>query len=299
MTRTFEVVTPEQVAIQYELAGIGSRGLAMLLDVGIQLLFIALLAGVLNVLRLIKAVAFLDNVADKMTEPILVAILILGVFLISWGYYIAFETLWNGETPGKRVMGLRVIKEGGYPLDFRSALIRNLMRAVDALPGVPAVPIYGAGMIAVMAGSRYKRLGDWAAGTLVVRHGAREDTSLYTRTLGNAEVLRLLDATVISQLNRLTRDEYRMVRQFLERRDHVPFTLRAEFALRLAQPLMEKFQYSLPPTGVDYERWLEELDLAYRSHTLGVSVTHPASASTPSLPEPPIESPAPSLERKW
>ena len=250
--------------------------------------------GCVSLLLALKLLPFWDEMVGKITGPVLLALTTLGVFLISWGYDILFETLWNGETPGKRMLGLRVIKEGGYPVDFRAVLVRNLLRAVDTLPGVPMVPIYGLGLIAVLANTRYQRLGDMAAGTLVVRHGRRDPAVLYIVGQGNAEVLRLLDTTVISQLSRLTREEYRMVQHFLERRNGIPALLRGEFALRLAAPLMEKFQYQPPKTGVDSERWLEELDLAYRNRTLGVT-------PSPSVPQvsPVSVTPSTAPDRKW
>lgn len=189
MTRTFEIVTPEQVAIQYELAGIGSRGIAALVDAGVQILLVLLLLAFGWILQLVNILPGMDRLLDRLTENVIAAIIILGMFLISWGYFIIFETLWNGETPGKRMMGLRVIKDGGYPVDFRAVLIRNLLRAADALPLLPEIPVYCFGVIAVMAHGQSKRLGDMAAGTLVVRHGQREENQRKAE-LGNPCTLR-------------------------------------------------------------------------------------------------------------
>ena len=246
MSRIFEVVTPEQVAIRYELAGFGSRCLATFVDYLVQLgIFLVILLGYYFFWSGSgTAAGGKQNFWESMNHSIVIGIMVLVVFLVTWGYYIAFETLWNGATPGKRMMGLRVIKDGGHPVDFRAALIRNLLRAVDVLPGVPLLPIYGFGFVAVLCSNQYKRLGDMAAGTLVVRHG-RDSDPRRPAGFGAAEVYRLLDATVLSQLARLSRDEYRMVQRFLERRNKLPQTLRVEFARRLALPLMEKFAYRI------------------------------------------------------
>jgi uncharacterized RDD family membrane protein YckC len=288
MTRIMEVVTPENVAIRYELAGFGSRALAALLDMCYQI------AAYLGALALMLLIFWLLSGAEELvtkgkvvglSNAVVSAILIIAFFLISWGYYIAFETLWDGETPGKRWMKLRVVKDGGYPLDFRAAVIRNLVRTVDMIPA------YGLGFIAMLATPHYKRLGDLAAGTQVVRHG-HDDAPKRLGFLGEAVVFRLLDATTISQLARLTREEYRTLKHFLERRTDLPPALRATFAERLATPLIEKFAYKPPDLGMDYERWLEELDLAYRTRALGVSNT-----ASP-MPEPPAPVPEPD-GRKW
>ena len=86
-----------------------------------------------------------------------------GAFLLYWGYGCFFETLWNGRTPGKRALKLRVIKTGGYPIGFYDALLRNLLRVVDGLPVG-----YGIGLVSVLVTRRFQRLGDLAAGTLVI-----------------------------------------------------------------------------------------------------------------------------------
>ena len=148
------------------------------------------------------------------------------------------------------------------PGGFSHGALRNFLRAVDFLPF-----FYALGFIVQLCSGQYKRLGDYPAGTVVVRHGRAEQEK--TRFGGQAVVFRLLDATVLSQITRLSRTEYRTVQHFLERRNDLPAPLRAEFARRLALSLIEKFNYQIPALGMDYLRWLEELDLAYRRGTRG------------------------------
>ena len=290
MSRIFEVITPEHVAIRYELAGIGSRGVAVMVDMLLQiLLFMAPVYGITQLRNIFTS---------ELAHSILTGLLILSFFIILWAYFVIFETLWNGETPGKRLMGLRVIKDAGYPVDFAAVVMRNFLRAIDFLPS-----FYAVGFIVQLCSKQYKRLGDYPAGTVVVRHG-RADNALQP-VGGAAVVFRLLDAGVISQITRLTRVEYRTVQHFLERRNELPAPLRMEFARRLAQSLIEKFGYQVPAFGMDYLRWLEELDLAYRRCTLGTAPV----ASAPSAPPvpapatdltPPAEaSPTPVDTRKW
>ncbi len=268
MSRYFEVVTPEQVAIRYELAGFGSRGLAAIIDTLYQLLILLAIAVPLSLL-MVPGGMHADNFFNQLANSTLIGILILLQFIITWGYWIGFETLWNGETPGKRVMHLRVIKDAGFPIDFRAALIRNLLRAVDVLPGIMVAPVYGCAFISVMCNGQYKRLGDIAAGTLVVRF-VRDEDSLPEFTFGEAQVLRLFDAATLTALPNITREDIRLVQRYLEQRNNLAPQLRAEFAMRLAGPLMEKLHYRLDQDGLDYERWIDELNLAYRTRSLGI-----------------------------
>ncbi len=286
MSRIFEVITPEHVAIRYELAGIGSRGVAVMVDTLLQLLlFTAPAYGCYRLWYIFT---------DELEHSVLIGLLILSFFIILWGYFVIFETLWNGETPGKRLLGLRVMKDAGYPVDFRTVVIRNFLRAIDFLPS-----FYAAGFIVQLCNGQYKRLGDYPAGTVVVRHGRADNEKKHFG--GEAVVFRLLDATVLSQISRLSRMEYRTVQHFLERKNDLPAPLRAEFARRLALSLIEKFGYQTPALGMDYLRWLEELDLAYRRCTLGTAPAGPTPSTSPvpASPPPTEASPAPADTRKW
>lgn len=287
MIRTLEILTPEQVTIQYELAGVGSRGVAAALDSLLQLAIFLLLVLLLQALMQSKLI----SPWSEWDRPVLITLLTLGFFIILWGYHILFETLWSGQTPGKRYMGLRVITDGGYPVDFRAVFVRNLLRAVDALP------IYGVGFTVALLHPRYQRLGDMAAGTLVVHHG-NEDATRRAPGLGEALVFRLLDPAVVSRIAHLTREEYRMVQLFLERRADLTPELQGQFAHTLAARLMEKLAYHAPELGMDDLRWLEEVDLAYRTRLLDAP---PSIPLTPALsPTPPTTDVPPAVDqRKW
>ena len=155
------VSTPERVAFQYEIAGIGSRFLAQFIDV--------LVITVIQIIITIGAAAlggiFNSIQVFGLVELILTFILIAGYFLIS-------EAAWNGQTLGKRYVRLRAVGDHGEPLTIGQAAIRNLVRVVDFLPA-----FYAIGIVTMFSNSRAKRLGDFAAGTLVVRD--RERISLY------------------------------------------------------------------------------------------------------------------------
>jgi uncharacterized RDD family membrane protein YckC len=147
------IATPERVSFAYQLAGIGSRSVAQLLDV--LVLAVALVAVTVGV-----AVARLGG-----STTVLVLVVVL--FIIPNGYFLFFEGLWSGQTPGKRLMRLRAVSEAGQPITFEQALTRNLVRNLDFLPFG-----YAIGMVALFANGRGKRLGDLAAGTVVVRERA-------------------------------------------------------------------------------------------------------------------------------
>lgn len=144
------IATPERVSLAYQLSGLGSRSVAQLIDV--LLLTVALVA-----LLLAISAARLGSLLGNLLTALL-------VFAILNGYFVFFEGLWSGQTPGKRVMRLRVVSEAGQPITFEQSLTRNLVRNFDFIPFG-----YGIGLVALFANGRGKRLGDLAAGTVVVR----------------------------------------------------------------------------------------------------------------------------------
>jgi uncharacterized RDD family membrane protein YckC len=155
------ISTPERVAFQYEIAGIGSRFLAQIIDS----LIITVVLTAITILA--AALGGIFNSGDLA----LLVFVILGFILLA-GYFLVSEAVWNGQTLGKRSVRLRVVGDHGEPLSLGQSTIRNLVRIVDFLP-----VFYGIGMLTVFINGRGKRLGDFAAGTLVVRDKQR--ISLY------------------------------------------------------------------------------------------------------------------------
>jgi uncharacterized RDD family membrane protein YckC len=164
------IETPEQVALEFPVAGIGSRFVALLLDHLIQ--GSALFVLVLVVVGVMAAAG--EHAETKLTGKWFIAGVIFVLFLLFWGYYALFEAFWRGQTPGKRVMKLRVIKDTGRQITLFEALARNLIRYVDYLPG-----LYLAGVVTMLCNRRNKRLGDLAAGTIVVHERADEQPLLW------------------------------------------------------------------------------------------------------------------------
>lgn len=152
------IETPELVAIEMPLAGIGSRFIAILVD-SLILGGALILLGVLFVFIVASLAAAGLNSATWG-----IGILILIFFLLNWGYFALFEAFNNGRTPGKRVAKIRVIHQSGRGISFVESLGRNLVRFIDYLPG-----FYGVGIVVIFLNKRSQRLGDMVAGTLVVR----------------------------------------------------------------------------------------------------------------------------------
>jgi uncharacterized RDD family membrane protein YckC len=149
---TAAIETPEHVQFSVRIAGPTKRGLAYLLDLLIRGAFLFAL--------LLLMVAF-DVVSD--VDQASGGVLLVVMFAVEWGYYVLFETLWNGQSPGKKAVSIRTVKEGGYPITFIDVVLRNLVRAADALPVG-----YVVGLAVMSLDGRYRRLGDMVAGTMVV-----------------------------------------------------------------------------------------------------------------------------------
>jgi len=232
------IATPEGVDVQLALAGVGSRFIATAIDQAIQLAIVVAAMGGLA----------LTGVGGELGLAVFVAT----VFIVQFTYDVAFETLASGRTPGKRWTGLRVLRVTGAPVGFVTSAVRNLLRLVDALPGM-----YGVGIVAVLASPRNQRLGDMAAGTLVVRE----------RRGGRSDGQQAVDATrswtappPTWDVSAITADELATVRRFLERRAALNPDARHRLADELAVRLRPKVVG--PPEDQSSEVFLEELSAA-------------------------------------
>jgi len=249
MDRTLDVRTPESIAFSYELAGLGSRFLAVLLDLIVQLVILGLLLwgffeiGIHAPHTAAKA-PVKGDISEKVIANILIGFVSAVVFLIFFGYFILFEWLWNGQTPGKRALGIRAIRDGGYSLDFSASLVRNLIRVAEATLGFYVV----ACVLAVLSPEN-KRLGDLAAGTIVVRD-QRMDSP--------ADLLQAVRSEpVYASTAYVSGDERSIVKRFLERRYDLSPERRAELAHRIAERIRPRLPDDLQ--RLDDEDLLERL----------------------------------------
>lgn len=241
----FTIDTPEQTQLHFALAGIGSRFLALAVDTLVQ--FVAGMGLlVLGLLLLAGNLRFWPSGANWT-----MALLIFGWFLLNFGYFAIFESLWNGQTPGKRYTKIRVIKESGRPITAYEAITRNLVRIVDTLPG-----IYGFGLVTMILSPHNKRLGDYAAGTIVVRENALDDTpvSLAAQAAQPAPAV----AATSESASQISPEELQLIEAFLDRRAGLAPEVRSKWAGEIAFRIANKL--NLPPEQWrNAEQFLESL----------------------------------------
>jgi uncharacterized RDD family membrane protein YckC len=248
------IETPEQTVLEFEIAGIGSRFLALAFDTLIQIL-IGL--GIL-VIMVIVGVA-LPGFAK--TGIWFLALIVLSYFLLYFGYFTIFEVIWNGQTPGKKKEGLRVIKDSGRPITPSEAVGRNLLRIVDQLPA-----FYAVGIGSVLLSRQNKRLGDFVAGTIVVHEKSLVDAKPVWQS-PQAGQAAPVNTTYGSE--RLTPEEFALVEAFLNRRSSLPGDVRFTMADQIAKQIRPKL--SLPPGELFYAEQLLEVVAQERRSSAGYS----------------------------
>lgn len=244
MEDRLSITTPEGVTVDLVLAGAGSRFVAALVDSLIMLIVwvavIAVAAGATD------ADVFGSDGDDAYF--LAVAIVALALFGLQFLYDVLFETLNGGRTPGKRAAGVRVVRAGGAPVGFMSSAIRNLLRLVDMLPGM-----YLVGMVAIVASRKNQRLGDMAAGTLVVRERT-------TPPNVRASWPPLEAAPVTVDVSTVTAEDLATIRRFLERRSSLGAEARESLARDLAARLAPKVAGTDPASSP--EKFLEQVAAA-------------------------------------
>ena len=233
------IQTPEQITMELAPAGIGSRFLALALDTVIQVVLytaIFLLAAFL--------LPALVKPAGGLSGTWAVAIGLFLLFCIYWGYFAAFEILWQGQTPGKRVAGIRVVKDTGRPITAIEGVGRNLMRVIDGLF------FYLPGVISVVLSRQSKRLGDYVAGTIVIH---------YTKTSEvkpNWTSTRSTETTFHLELSNLSEQDLILIETFLHRRLDLEDMVRFNTAVQLAEMIQRKTGVAKPAKQSD-EDFLE------------------------------------------
>jgi uncharacterized RDD family membrane protein YckC len=238
--------TPEQLEINYNIARLGSRFIAALWDT----FFIVCL----EILLVFGTYLVIDQIEGVIGDAVnwIVGIMVFMVFAIFWGYYVIFELLWNGQSPGKRLTGIRTVRYNGAPIGLSESAIRNIVRIIDFFPGA-----YGFGVISMFADLKSRRLGDFAAGTLVVH----DKVPVSLDTLGKQVTTdtRLLEPA-LPNLHRLEESEVEAVRRFLQRRDTLQNDI--QLAAHLATRLRSKLELESPHSSLGQAR--EDLDLLKR-----------------------------------
>jgi uncharacterized RDD family membrane protein YckC len=257
--KDFSIETPELVALEFPLAGIGSRFIAILIDYLLQ--FAAFIALILVMLLFLPSMQKFEAASAKWV----LALLILIPFLLQWGYFALFEGLWHGQTPGKRVAKIRVIQQSGRAITIFESLSRNFVRAIDFLP-----TFYVVGTISIFVTSRNQRLGDLVAGTLVVHESQSRDqpslanTRLFTEIPQHAPATSRMTTIPADALSRLNSADLEAIETFLERRLDMTLEVRQSLAARLVASTVARM-YVPSPTAMHPETFLEEVAYGMRS----------------------------------
>jgi uncharacterized RDD family membrane protein YckC len=266
------IETPEQVDLRLPIAGIGSRFLAILADTILQ---IAVEIALIFLYFLFVSAASrgrLGNITDTAGKW-LVAAMVLFNFLLYWGYFALFEAFWNGQTPGKRLVKIRVIKDSGRQITLFEALARNLVRIVDMIPP----NFYLVGLVTMLCNKQQKRLGDFVAGTIVIHERASEQPLLghNSRSI-TASVYRQPPPELSQRVGafhppadavaRLKAEDLNVIESFVARALDLDLSTRAEIASKIAASMYAKMNLPLPQE-VNPERALEAISYAMRSQS--------------------------------
>ncbi len=237
--RKTELELPEEIDLQVELANVGSRTLAILIDIAI--------GGLVLFIAYALTMLFARDLADEFLTGRRLRLVGFFVFLgFQWGYFNFFEWLWNGQTPGKRLLHLRVIKVDGSPVSGVDVLLRNLSRPIDTLGPMGLI-----GLVMIFVNRKAQRLGDLMARTLVI-HEAKIDWSIFDQP-ENA-------SAPTGPLVRLSSAQWELLHRYLNRREALEPAARQRLAQSLYDTLKpavhgtELALSTLPP-----EEWLVEL----------------------------------------
>lgn len=245
--------TPESVELEFTLAGIGNRAWALLIDY--QVLAV-ILVGFFIGLSIIS-----DQLGDFWVDIFgtavtlwLMAIALLVSFIIYIGYFVFFETLWFGQTPGKRVAKIRVVRDDGRLIGLQQATLRALLRPFDETLFI--------GAFLIILGRREKRLGDLVAGTIVIQ--AQTPTASATLTISEKAKVLHQELIQIADLSGLMPDDFAIIREYLQRRGAMSLKARAALSLKLAEQVqaiinLEKLSESVTP-----DVYLEAIYLFYQ-----------------------------------
>lgn len=261
---TLIIETPERVPLEFALASIGNRFLAVAIDHFLQYFLMFTIAWIFLSISGLDAI---DSSAGYILAEMpkwTIAALIVFLFLLFAGYFIFFEWLWNGQTPGKRLLKLRVIREDGRPITLWEAAARNLLRIFDAVPGL-ILPIYSVGLIVIFLSGRDQRVGDIFAGTVVIRERVDEaptfeETFAVEDRISDPAFRRVHELNNFqADISLLSADEMEVVESFLRRRWELSERQRLWMAWRVALPIMYKLKPNYEIEDFSYEGFLEEL----------------------------------------
>lgn len=256
LLKTITIQTPESVELEFTLAGIGNRALALLVDYLAIFLLLSLVSIFTSFIseQLTSILLVLGGGAEGV-DLWLVAIALLATAAIYWGYFVGFETYWQGQTPGKRLTKIRVINDNGKPEGVFQATLRALLRPVDDILFI--------GFFCILFNPQEKRIGDWLAGTLVVQ--AETVVGEAQVNVPPAAQKLAMDLMAQAEIGNLLPDDFATLREYLLRRQILTTAARRELSVQLAQQLQEIIELEeLPQAQMPAERFLEAIYVAYQ-----------------------------------
>jgi len=262
LEQDYAIDTPESVTFAYNVAGIGNRFIGALIDTillfAVLLLLNLLVFVVLGVLGDLTTGVLFSQEPPSWWGGLAIALYALLNFAFYWGYYILFELLWNGQTPGKRFVKIRVLRLDGNPAGLVEVLLRNLVRPIDFMPGG-----YGLGLLVMLLNDKSRRLGDFAAGTLVIREMA--DVSLDALTARPIPSAADVDEALLlsfPEIRRLTSTDYELIQETLARFRRGAISHR--YVERLAHTLAIRLDAEIPQGWDNALKFLQRVAAAYR-----------------------------------
>jgi uncharacterized RDD family membrane protein YckC len=250
--------TPESVELEFTLAGIGNRAYALLIDyvvLGI-ILTVFLIAWSYFSIQLYSVVEnWLGS--DNQVGLWLIAIPILTSFFIFVGYFVFFEALWQGQTPGKRYVKIRVIRDDGRPISLQQSTLRALLRPID--------DIFFLGVFLITLSKQEKRLGDFVAGTLVIQ----EEQPFVAATFPLSDKAQDLanQLQIEADLSRMLPEDFAVIREYLQRREVMTTGAKTELSKQLADQIKEIIALDKVPQKVSANVFLEAVYLAYQQQS--------------------------------
>ncbi len=242
--------TPESVELEFTLAGIGNRALALLIDYTV--LTVTLLVFFLG--WTVFSTQLFNFFEARNLGIWLIAIFFIIAFAIYIGYFVFFETLWFGQTPGKRVAKIRVVRDDGRLIGLQQAALRALLRPFDETLFI--------GAFLIMFGRREKRLGDLAAGTIVIQ--AQTPTASATLTISEQAKVLHEQLIQIADLSPLMPDDFAVIREYLQRRGAMSLKAKASLSLKLAEQVVAIINLEKLPEAVTPDVFLEAVYLVYQ-----------------------------------
>ncbi|NEO26798.1 MAG: RDD family protein [Kamptonema sp. SIO4C4] len=255
-----ELRTPESVTLTFTLAGIGKRAQALLID---YIIWSLLLLFWTIVSVTFASSVFPDGLSTETQSTLwFFAFYILIFFIIYVGYFIFFEVWWQGKTPGKRFVNIRVIRDDGKPARLPQATLRALFRPIDDL--------FFLGLFFIILGKREKRLGDWIAGTVVIQEEQKKSQFQFSPSTASQELAEQLRSQV--NISQLRPEEFLIIRLYLERRSQMIPEARYSKAKELAYQVKDILALAGVPEGVTALQFLEAIYLAYQEQDHSINL---------------------------